>query len=72
MRIYASVYMYPWRIKALNFDNFDNSHNSFLWPEYFIDFLCEKMDPMSGCDIRLVLTLTTRDSTIQYKKCVDL
>ena len=30
-----------WRIKAFNFDNFDNSHNSFLWPEYFIDYFCE-------------------------------
>ena len=37
----ASVFsLYSRRIKALNFDNFDNSHNSFLWPEYFIDFLC--------------------------------
>ena len=33
---------YPRRLKALNFDNFDNSHNSFLWPEYFIDFLCDR------------------------------
>ena len=30
-RIDASVFVkYPKRIKALNFDNFDNSHNSFL------------------------------------------
>jgi len=44
------------RLKALNFDNFDNSHNSFLWQEYFIDFLCERcMDPMSDFDIRLCL-----------------
>ena len=35
----ASVFVsYPWRIKAFNIDNFDNSHNSFIWPEYFIDF----------------------------------
>ena len=27
------------------FDNFDNSHNSFLWPEYFIDYLCERWIP---------------------------
>ena len=26
-------------------DNFDNSRNSFLWPEYFIDFLCERWIP---------------------------
>ena len=32
----ASVFFYyPRRLKALNFDNFDNSHNSFLWPEYY-------------------------------------
>ena len=33
------------RLKALNFDYFDNSHNFFLWPEYFIDFLCERWIP---------------------------
>ena len=32
-------------IRALNFDNFDNSHISFLWPEYFIDYLCERWIP---------------------------
>ena len=26
------------RIKELNFDHFDNSYNSFLWPEYLIGF----------------------------------
>ena len=31
-----------------------------------------KMDPMSGCDIRLVFTLPPRDSTLQYKRCVLL
>ena len=30
------------------------------------------MDPMSGCDIRLVFTLPPRDSTLQYKRCVHL
>ena len=29
-------------IKAWNSENFENSHNSSLWPEYFIDFLCER------------------------------
>ena len=29
----------------MNFDIFDNSHNSFLWPEYFIDYLCERWIP---------------------------
>ena len=55
------------RIKALNLENFDNSHKSFLWPEYFIDFLW-KIDPMSGCDIHLVFTLLPRDRSLQYKK----
>ena len=44
----------------------DNSHNSFLWPEYFIDVFMWKLDPMSGCDIRLVFTLQPRDSTLQF------
>ena len=28
-----------------NIDNFYNSHNSFLWPNYFIDFICERCIP---------------------------
>ena len=60
----------PRRLKALNFDNFDNSHNSFLWPEYVIDFFMWKMDPMSGFDTRFVFTLPPKDSTLQYKRCV--
>ena len=31
-----------------------------------------KMDPMSGCDIRLVFTLPPKDNTLQYKRCVHL
>jgi len=31
--------------KLIAVDNFDNSHNSFLWPEYFIDYLCERWIP---------------------------
>ena len=31
-----------------------------------------KMDPMSGFDIRLVFTLPPRESTLQYKRCVNL
>ena len=46
--------------------------NSFLWPEYFIDFFMWKMDPMSSCDIRLVFTLQPRDSTLRYKSWVHL
>ena len=40
-----SVRLVSDEIKALNFDNFDNSHNSLLWPEYFIDFLFERWIP---------------------------
>ena len=60
---------YPRRLIALNFDNFENSNNSFLWPEYFF---MGKMDPMSGFDIRLVFTLPPRESTVQYKRCAHL
>ena len=35
-------------------------------------FFMWKMDPMSGCDIRLVSTLPPKDSTLQYKRCVHL
>ena len=35
-------------------------------------FFMWKMDPMSGCDIRLVFTLPPRDSTLQYKRCAHL
>ena len=35
-------------------------------------FFMWKMDPMSGCDIRLMFTLPPRDSTLQYKRCVHL
>ena len=35
-------------------------------------FFMWKMDPMSGCDIRLVFTLAPTDSTLQYKRYVHL
>ena len=35
-------------------------------------FFMWKMDPMSGCNIRLVFTLQPRDSTLQYLKFVHL
>ena len=56
------LFLYPRRLKAFNFDNFINSQNSFLWPEYFIDYFC----------VRLVFTFPPKDSTLQYKKCVHL
>ena len=41
-RMDASVFVYhPRRIKTFNFDDFENSHDSFLRPEYFIDYFCE-------------------------------
>ena len=67
---YNSVRLVSEEVKSIKFDNFDNSHNNFLRPEYFIDFLMWKMDPMSGGNIRLVFTLPPRDSTLQYKRCV--
>jgi len=33
-------------------------------------FFMWKMDPMSGFDICLVFALPTRDSTLQYKRCL--
>ena len=48
---------------------FDNSHNSFLGPEYFMDFLMGKMDPMSGCDTAETLVLCLlppREKWFQY------
>ena len=35
-------------------------------------FFMWKMDPMPGFDIRLAFTLPPRDSTLQYKRCVNL
>ena len=33
-----SVRLVSEEVKSIKFDNFDNSHNSSLRPEYFIDF----------------------------------
>jgi len=66
----VSVRLVSEEVKSIKFDNCDNSHNSVLWLEYFIDFFMWKMEPMSGCNICLVFTLPPRDSTLQYKRCV--
>jgi len=50
------------RLKAFNFNNFDNSHYSFLWPEYFIDFLCERWIPCQASTS--VLCLHYRPKTV--------
>jgi len=45
----------------------DNSHDSFLWPEYFIGFLRERWIPFpwqAVTYILLVFTLPPRDSTV--------
>ena len=52
------------RLKALNFDNFDNSHNSFPRPEYFIDFLCERWIPCQA--LTSVLCLHYRPETVHW------
>ena len=39
--IFLSIYLYIYIYLSIYFDNFENSHNSFLWPEYFIDFFCK-------------------------------
>ena len=49
-------------VKSIKFDHFDNSHNSFLWPEYFIDFLCERWIPCQA--VKSVLCLHYRPETV--------
>ena len=38
--VYSAYILKP-NVKAFKFDNFDNSHNSFLRTEYFRDYFCE-------------------------------
>jgi len=40
-----SVRLVSEEVKSINFNYFDNSHNSFLRSEYFIDFFCERWIP---------------------------
>ena len=54
------------RLKALNFDN---SHDSFLWPEYFIDFYVKDG---SHARLRDPSCVYITASTLQYKRCVHL
>ena len=46
----------------MHFENFDNSHNSFLWPEYFIDFICERCIPYQA--VTFVLCLHYHPETV--------
>ena len=59
-------------LKALNFENFDNSHKSFLWPEYFIDFLCERWFPFQASTSVLCLHYCpeTVHCSTKDKRCV--
>ena len=57
-----SVRLVSEEVKSIAFDNFDNSHNSFLWPEYFIDFLCERWIPCQA--VTSVLCLHYRPETV--------
>ena len=57
----------PRRIKALNFKKFDDSHNSFLWPEYFIDYLCERWIPCQAVTSVLCFITAQRQYTTVQK-----
>ena len=58
--------------KIFHFDHFDNSHDSFLWLEYFIDFLCENGSHVRHWHPPRVYFTAQRqsDSSLQFKKCV--
>ena len=60
-----SVLLVSEEVKSIKFDNFDNSHNSFLWPEYFINFLCEKWIPCQASTC--VLCLHYRPETVHCR-----
>ena len=53
--------------KSIKIDNFDNSHNSFLWPEYFIDFLCERWIPCQALTSVLCLHYHRDSKTLIMK-----
>ncbi len=51
-------------VKAFNFDNFENSHNSFVWPEYFINYFC--LIPCQA--VTFVFCLPFRPTTVHCSK----
>ena len=59
---YISVRLVSEEVKSIKFDNFVNSHNSFQWPEYVIDFLCERWIPCQA--VISVLCLHYRPETV--------
>ena len=69
-RIDASVFVQYLRwLKALNFDN---SHYSCLWTEYFIDFYVKDGSHVRPRHPSWVFTLPPKESTMQYKRCAHL
>ena len=48
LRTYWNQFSMGGLCKQEKMHQFDNSHNSFLWPEYFIDYFCE-----NGFHVRL-------------------
>ena len=57
-----SVTLVSKEIIVFSFDNFDNLHNSFLGPEYFIDFLCKRWIPCQA--VTSVLCLLYHPETV--------
>ena len=72
-----SVRLVSEEVKSIKFWNFDNLHNSFLWPEYFIDFSFERWIPCQAstcvqlwnnfpCNITLVQSNFWKDGNTQF------
>ena len=59
------IVRYPRRLKPFNFDNYDDSRNSFLLPEYFIDFLCERWIPCQASTSVLCLHYRPKYTAVQ-------
>ena len=58
-----SVRLVSEEVKSIKFNNYNNSHISFLWPEYFIVFfLCERWIPCQASTS--VLCLHYRPETV--------
>ena len=58
--------------KHLILINLENSHNSFLWPEYFIDFLCEWWNDVRLRHPSCVYISAQRQYTAVLKMCTLL
>ena len=75
-KIDVSVFVYyPRKKKAFNFDNFDNSHDRFLWldrPEYFIDNFYENRFHVRLWHPSCVYFSAQRQYTAVQKMCTPL